>query len=86
LSRAGLFLKWKRRRHLFQQLQDLLRGLGQTKLLTEKESTIKTGLSIEGMLILIPGHLLWGASECKGALPIRDRHKLVMASKLKKEV
>ena len=58
-SRAGLFLKWDRRRHLFQQLQDLLRGMGQTQLLTEKNGTIKTGLRIEGVLTLIPGHLLW---------------------------
>lgn len=61
-SCAGLLLKWNRRRHPFQQIQDLLGGPGQTKLLTEKDRTIKTGLCIEGVLAIIPSNLLWRAS------------------------
>jgi len=40
-------------RHPFQQIEDLPRGPGQTKLLTEKNGTIKTGLRVECVIAVI---------------------------------
>ena len=69
-----------------QKIKNGLRGMRQTKLLTEKDGTIKTGLFTQFVIaVLIPGNLFGFASEFEIVLCLLDRDKIVVPCKLEEE-
>ena len=62
LSSFGSVTDRRWRRNPLQKIKNVLRGKRQSKLLTEKDGTIKTGLGTQFVIaVVLPGDLFGGA-------------------------